>query len=51
MSAKQRSEIIRRWYELITQHKEDLATIITLEEGKPLAEARAEIDYAASFVQ
>ena len=32
-SAKQRSEIIRRWYELITQHKEDLATIITLEES------------------
>jgi succinate-semialdehyde dehydrogenase/glutarate-semialdehyde dehydrogenase len=50
-NAKQRGEIIRRWYELIVEHKEDLATLITLEEGKPLAEARAEIDYAASFVQ
>lgn len=50
-TAKHRSEVLRRWYELIVQHKEDLATLITLEEGKPLAEARAEIDYASSFVQ
>jgi len=50
-TAKHRSEIIHRWYELIVEHKEDLATIITIEEGKPLAEARGEIDYAASFVQ
>lgn len=50
-TAKHRSEIVRRWYELVVQHKEDLATLITLEEGKPLAEARGEIDYAASFLQ
>jgi len=50
-TAKHRSEVIRRWYELIVEHKSDLATLITLEEGKPYAEARAEIDYAASFVQ
>lgn len=50
-TAKYRSEVLRRWYELVVQHKEDLATIITLEEGKPLAEARGEIDYAASFLQ
>ena len=39
-TAKARGEVLRRWYELIVQHKEDLATLITLEEGKPLAEAR-----------
>nr|WP_283254188.1 NAD-dependent succinate-semialdehyde dehydrogenase [Ramlibacter paludis] len=50
-TAKHRSEILRRWYELMLQHKDDLATLITLEEGKPLVEAKGEIDYAASFVQ
>ena len=50
-TAKARGEVLRRWYELIVQHKEDLATLITLEEGKPLAEARGEIDYAAGFVR
>ena len=50
-TAKHRSEVVRRWYELIVAHKEDLAKIITVEEGKPLTEARGEIDYAASFVQ
>ena len=50
-TAKHRSEIIRRWYELVVANKEDLATLITLEEGKPLSEARGEIDYAASFLQ
>ncbi len=50
-SAKHRSEVLRRWYELMLQYKDDLATLITLEEGKPLSEARGEIDYAASFVQ
>lgn len=49
--AKQRAEIINRWYRLVVEHKEDLATLITLEEGKPLTEARGEIDYAASFLQ
>jgi succinate-semialdehyde dehydrogenase/glutarate-semialdehyde dehydrogenase len=50
-TAKVRSEVLRRWYELIVQHRDDLATLITLEEGKPLSESKGEIDYAASFVQ
>jgi succinate-semialdehyde dehydrogenase / glutarate-semialdehyde dehydrogenase len=50
-TAKQRSEIIHQWYQLVLENKEDLATIITLEEGKPLAEARGEMDYANSFLQ
>ena len=50
-TARQRSEAVRRWYELIVAAKDDLATLITLEEGKPLAEARGEVDYAAGFVQ
>lgn len=50
-TAKVRSEILHRWYELMLQHREDLATLITLEEGKPVAEAKVEIDYAASFLQ
>jgi delta 1-pyrroline-5-carboxylate dehydrogenase len=50
-TAKHRSEILRRWYELMLQHKDDLATLITLEEGKPLEEAKGEVDYAASFIQ
>jgi len=50
-TAQHRSEVVRRWYELIVEHKELLAALITLEEGKPLSEGRAEIDYAASFVQ
>jgi succinate-semialdehyde dehydrogenase/glutarate-semialdehyde dehydrogenase len=50
-TAKARGEILHRWYELMLQHKEDLATLITLEEGKPLSEARGEMDYAAGFVR
>ena len=50
-TAKHRSEVLHRWYALMVAHKDDLATLITLEEGKPLAEAKGEIDYAASFVQ
>lgn len=50
-TAKHRAEMINRWYQLMVEHKEDLARIITLEEGKPLAEARGEMDYASSFVQ
>lgn len=51
LTAKERSIILRRWYELILQHQEDLALIMTTEQGKPLAEARSEILYAASFVE
>lgn len=50
-TAKHRSEILQRWYQLMLQHRDDLATLITLEQGKPLAEAKVEIDYAASFLQ
>ena len=49
--AKERSAILRRWFELQVEHKEDLALLMTSEQGKPLAEARAEVDYAASFTE
>jgi aspartate-semialdehyde dehydrogenase len=48
---QQRSDALRRWYELMRAHKEDLALIMTLEQGKPISEARGEIDYGASFVE
>lgn len=50
-TAQERAKVLRRWYELIMLHKEDLAIILTSEQGKPLAEARGEIDYAADFVE
>lgn len=50
-TAKQRSEIMQRWYALMLAHQDDLARLMTLEQGKPLAEARGEILYAASFIQ
>jgi aspartate-semialdehyde dehydrogenase len=46
-----RSAILRRWFDLMLEHKEDLARIMVLEQGKPLSEARGEIDYASSFVE
>ncbi|WP_275967479.1 NAD-dependent succinate-semialdehyde dehydrogenase [Aureimonas sp. SA4125] len=49
--AKERSAILRRWFELILNHRRDIATIMTREQGKPLAEALGEVDYAASFVE
>jgi succinate-semialdehyde dehydrogenase/glutarate-semialdehyde dehydrogenase len=49
--AKERAAILRRWYELQRDHREDLALLMTTEQGKPLAEARAEVDYAASFTE
>jgi aspartate-semialdehyde dehydrogenase len=48
---QERATILRRWYELMLAHREDLALIMTLEQGKPLAESRGEIDYAAAFVE
>ena len=48
---QQRSAILRRWFELIVAAKNDLALLMTLEQGKPLKEALGEIDYAASFVE
>jgi len=50
-TAKDRAAILRRWFELMLQHQEDLALIMTSEQGKPLAEARGEIAYAASFIE
>ncbi|PCF96065.1 NAD-dependent succinate-semialdehyde dehydrogenase [Vreelandella nigrificans] len=50
-TAKERSVLLRRWYELMIEHKEDLALIMTREQGKPLTEARGEIDYAASYIE
>lgn len=50
-TAKYRSQRLRAWFDLITAQREQLAEICTLECGKPLAEARAEVDYAASFVE
>jgi succinate-semialdehyde dehydrogenase/glutarate-semialdehyde dehydrogenase len=49
--AKERAAILRRWHDLILNHADDLARIITLEQGKPLAEARSEVVYAASFLE
>lgn len=48
---QERSRHLRRWFDLIVTHRDDLAALMTLEQGKPLAEAKAEIDYAASFVE
>ena len=50
-TAKERAAILRRWYDLQIAHKEDLALLMTNEQGKPLTEARAEVDYAASFTE
>ncbi|PSW74920.1 succinate-semialdehyde dehydrogenase (NADP(+)) [Photobacterium sp. GB-50] len=50
-TAKHRSMILRQWYELIVSHRDELAHILTAEQGKPLAEAKGEIAYAASFVE
>ncbi len=50
-TAKERAAILRKWFELIVRHEEDLAALMTLEQGKPLHEARGEIRYAASFIE
>ncbi len=50
-TAKERAAILRRWFDLMIAHREDIALIMTSEQGKPLAEARGEVDYAASFVE
>jgi len=49
--AKTRAQLLRRWFDLILAHRDDLATIMVSEQGKPLAEARDEIGYAASFIE
>ena len=50
-SAAERASILRRWYQAIVANTEDLARLMTAEQGKPLAEARGEIAYAASFIE
>lgn len=50
-TGKERARILRKWYELILENHEDLATILTSEQGKPLAEARGEVLYGAQFVE
>ncbi|KAK1282582.1 hypothetical protein QJS10_CPB22g00286 [Acorus calamus] len=51
LTASERSKLLRKWYDLIIAHKEDLALLITLEQGKPLKEALGEVMYGASFIE
>src|SRR6202166_4960487 len=50
-TAKERAVLMRRWFDLMLAHQEDLAVLMTAEQGKPLAESRGEIAYAASFIE
>ncbi len=50
-TAKERSVLLRAWFAKVMEHKEDLARLISLEEGKPLAESRTEVAYGASFIE
>ncbi|MCY1418001.1 Succinate-semialdehyde dehydrogenase [NADP(+)] GabD [compost metagenome] len=50
-TAKERAQILRRWFELLLEHEDDLAQLMTFEQGKPLHEALGEIRYAASFIE
>lgn len=51
LSAKARSASLKKWFQLLVDHTEDIANIITLEQGKPLTESRGEVAYGASFVE
>src|SRR3546814_3112480 len=51
MAAKHRPQLFRRWFDLCMAHQEDLARLLTLEQGKPLKESRGEIAYGASFLE
>lgn len=51
LTAKERSQKLRRWFELMIENQDDLGRLMTLEQGKPLAEAKGEITYAASFIE
>ncbi|WP_080993943.1 NAD-dependent succinate-semialdehyde dehydrogenase [Vibrio campbellii] len=51
LSAKARSASLKKWFQLLVEHTEDIANIITLEQGKPLTESRGEVAYGASFVE
>ncbi len=50
-TAKERAAVLRAWFDLVMANQEDLATLMTAEQGKPLAESRGEIAYAASFIE
>jgi succinate-semialdehyde dehydrogenase/glutarate-semialdehyde dehydrogenase len=50
-TAKDRAKVMRRWFELMLEHREDLARLMTTEQGKPLVESRGEVVYAASFLE
>ncbi len=51
LTGKQRAGLLRKWFELLMAHQEDIARIMTAEQGKPLAETRGEVAYGASFVE
>jgi succinate-semialdehyde dehydrogenase/glutarate-semialdehyde dehydrogenase len=51
LTARERAGILRRWFELLMANQEDLATLMTAEQGKPLAEAKGEIAYGAAFIE
>lgn len=51
LTAKARSNLLRKWFDLIVANTEDLARLMTIEQGKPIAEARGEVAYGASFVE
>ena len=50
-TAKERAAVMRAWFQLIVAHQEDLAKLMTAEQGKPMAESRGEVAYGASFVE
>src|SRR5204863_6392301 len=50
-TAKERAAILRRWFDLMMANQEDLAQLMTAEQGKPLTESRGEVAYAASFLE
>lgn len=49
-SANERAALMRKWFNLMMEHQEDLGRLLTLEQGKPLAEAKGEIAYGAAFI-
>ena len=51
LTGKERASVLRRWYELMLEHQEDLAIIMTAEQGKPMAESRGEILFGSSFIE
>lgn len=51
LTAKARAQILRRWFDLVMENQEELAQLLSLEQGKPLAESRGEIAYGASFIE